>query len=147
MKSMELFKVCMDCEGEKIIFATCDDIKYAKKAVERLVNENYENSEEIYIEQEKINLNYIKGWKDGNLETDSFILDLERYNQLLNTASNNNVVVAYNNIDGWFYVVSENCTEDVTDEIVYAWLSKVLNTTVIDVVIDIYKDKVVILCN
>lgn len=76
----------------------------------------------------------------------AFVFDIAEYNNLIYTASNNNVEVVCDGIDGWFYVVAEDCNEDVTDEIIYAWLEVVLNSRVIDVIIDTCKEKVAVIC-
>ena len=75
----------------------------------------------------------------------ALLYNMDEYNNLLYSASNNNVEIC-TDIDGWFYVSPEDYNEDVTDEIVYTWLSTKLNATVIDVVIDACKDKVAIIC-
>jgi hypothetical protein len=76
----------------------------------------------------------------------ALVYSFTEYNNLLYTVSNNNVEISYW-MDKWFYIVAEDYNEDVTDEIVYAWLGIKLNVTVVDVVIDIYKEKVAVIYN
>lgn len=67
MEKIKIYKVCADFDGEIFEFAVCTSMEYAEKAVERLVNENGENENELYIEEDEIILNAIYGWDDGDL--------------------------------------------------------------------------------
>ena len=67
MKPIKVFKVCEDIEGESFVFATCTTMEYAEKAIDRLVNENYEDEDTLYIEEEEIIFDTIYGWDDGDL--------------------------------------------------------------------------------
>lgn len=71
------------------------------------------------------------------------VYTLEEYEALLDKASNNNVGIAYDS-GGWFYLVSEDCCEDVTDEKVCVWLGEEFQTIVTDVIVDISRGKVAI---
>lgn len=75
----------------------------------------------------------------------AFVYDIGEYNNLLYAASNNNVEIS-SWMDEWFYIVAEDYTEDVTDEIVYAWLGAKLNEVVINVIVDTCKEKVAVIC-
>ena len=67
MNKIKVFEVCQDIEDERFVLATCTDIKYAEKAIKRLVNENFEDEDCLYIEENEIILNAIYGWHDGDL--------------------------------------------------------------------------------
>ena len=69
MKTLKVFKVYAYYESENCVveFATCTTLEYAEKAIERLVNENYENRNELYIKEENIILDAIYNWHDGDL--------------------------------------------------------------------------------
>lgn len=76
----------------------------------------------------------------------AFVFDIDEYNNIIYSASNNNVEIVCDGVDGWYYVVAEDYNEDVTDKMVYAWLGTKFNTIVIDVIIDTCKEKVAIIC-
>lgn len=77
----------------------------------------------------------------------AFVYDIVEYNNLIYSVSNNNVEIVCDGIDGWYYIVAEDYTEDVTDKIVYDWLGAKLNVTVVDIVIDTCKEKVAVIYN
>lgn len=76
----------------------------------------------------------------------AFVFDIDEYNNAIYSASNNNVEIVCDGVDGWYYVVAEDYTEDVTDKIVYAWLGEKLNEVVVDVIVDTYKEKIAVIC-
>lgn len=77
----------------------------------------------------------------------AFVYDITEYNNLIYAVSNNNVEIVCDGVDGWYYIVAEDYTEDVTDKIVYDWLGAELNVTIVDIVIDTYKEKVAVVYN
>lgn len=75
----------------------------------------------------------------------AFVCDIAEYNNLIYAVSGNNVEIVQDGVDGWYYIVAEGYNDDVTDEIVYAWLSAKLNVTVVDIIIDGFQEKVAII--
>ena len=75
----------------------------------------------------------------------AFVYDIAEYNNLIYAVSGNNVEIVQDGVDGWYYIVAEGYNDDVTDEIVYAWLSAKLNVTVVDIIIDGFQEKVAII--
>ena len=76
----------------------------------------------------------------------AFVFDIDEYNNIIYSASNNNVEIVCDGVDGWYYVVAEDYNEDVTDEMVYAWLGAKLNEVVVGVIVDTCKEKVAVIC-
>lgn len=77
MERIKVYKVCQFIsgfaygdDGEEIVFAICTSEKYAEKAIDRLVTENFEDRDTLYIVEDEIILNAIYGWDDGNLTED-----------------------------------------------------------------------------
>jgi hypothetical protein len=71
MKSIKVFRVCEeDAWGKPFVLATCTTMEYAEKAIDRLINENYEDEDALYIEEEEIVFDTIYGWDDGDLTND-----------------------------------------------------------------------------
>ena len=71
---IKVYRVCqMVCNGafyppeEEVEFAVCTSEELANKAIDRLVTENYENRESLYIVEDEIIFDTIYGWDDGNL--------------------------------------------------------------------------------
>ena len=77
MERIKVYKVCQFIsgfaygdDGEEIVFAICTSEKYAKKAIDRLVEENHEDRESLYIVEDELILNVIYGREDSNLTED-----------------------------------------------------------------------------
>ena len=76
----------------------------------------------------------------------AFIMTMEEYDKFLRTTSGNVWGIANENGE-CFYILTEDADEDDdSDEAVCKMLSKELNETVTEVIIDITKQKVVIVC-
>lgn len=75
-------------------------------------------------------------------KTDAAVLSIEEYNNLLDKASDGKVGIQ-NESGEWFYTVTED-TDD-SDEAINNMVGMVLGLTVTDVVVDITKQKVMIL--
>lgn len=77
MERIKVYKVCKYIrysayiyDGEEIELAICTSEKYAKKAIDRLVEEKHEERDSLYIEEDEIILNAIYCWDDGDLMED-----------------------------------------------------------------------------
>ena len=71
---------------------------------------------------------------------------MEEYDKFLEKTSGGSFGIANENGE-WFYVLTEDANEnDDSDESVCKMISKELNETVIEVIVDITKQKVVIVC-
>ena len=69
MEIIIIYKVCQCISEEVVELAMCTSQEYAEKAIDRLVNENYEDRDSLFIVKSRIVLNTIYGWEDGDLTT------------------------------------------------------------------------------
>lgn len=67
MTKIKVWKVIADYPEGEMEFAVCTKEEYAYKAIQRLVEENDENKNELYVVEDEIILDAIYGWDDGNL--------------------------------------------------------------------------------
>ena len=78
---------------------------------------------------------------------EAIVYTMEEFDKLLYKVSNGDIEISYD-AKGWFYTLSENRQDDVTDEEIYSMLSehyKIYNVK--DIIVDTTKDKVVIVFN
>lgn len=75
-------------------------------------------------------------------KTNAFVFSLEEYNEILSKVFNDTLGVV-NECGEWFYVMSEDI--DASDEEIHERLGTALNVNIVDVIVDISKQKVVIL--
>jgi len=99
--------------------------------MERVIKKLEENGFEVKI-QAKMN--------KGNVIT----MSLEEYDKFLSVTSGDVWGIANENGE-WFYILTEDA-EDDSDEAVYKMLGNELCATVVDVIVDISKQKVAIIC-
>lgn len=79
-------------------------------------------------------------------KTNTIIMTMEEYDKFLEKTSGGIWGIANENGE-WFYILTEDADEDDdSDEAVCKMLSKELNETVTEVIVDITKQKVVIVC-
>lgn len=67
MTKIKVWKVIAFYSEEEMELAVCTKEEYAYKAIQRLVEENDENENELYVVEDEIILDAIYGWNDGNL--------------------------------------------------------------------------------
>lgn len=67
MKKIKVYRVIADYPEGEMELAVCTKEEYAYKAIQRLVEENYENENELYVAEDEIILDAIYGWNDGDL--------------------------------------------------------------------------------
>ena len=79
-------------------------------------------------------------------KTNTIIMTMEEYDNFLEKTSGG--IWGITNENGeWFYILTEDANEDDdSDEAICKMLSKELNETVTEVIVDITKQKVVIVC-
>lgn len=68
MKKIKVYRVMQSVYfDDDIEVALCTTEIYANKAIDRLVKENNEDRNSLYIEEDEIILNAIYGWDGGDL--------------------------------------------------------------------------------
>ena len=68
MKKIKVYRVMQSVYMDEYMeLALCTTEIYANKAIDRLVKENNENRNSLYIGEDWIILNAIYGWDDGDL--------------------------------------------------------------------------------
>lgn len=77
----------------------------------------------------------------------AFVYDIAEYNNLIYAVSNNNLEIVCEGNGVWYYILAEDCSENVTDEIIYGWLSAELDVKVVDVFVDTNKERVFVIYN
>ena len=73
----------------------------------------------------------------------AFTMTIDEYNDLMRKVTNDTMWIE-NECGDWFYVVTDDC--EIEDDEVNDLLGKELNETVVDIVVDLYTDKVAIIC-
>lgn len=69
MKEINLFTVCGGPFGEAVGLANCTTKEKAEKAMQRLVEANFEREDRLYILEETLVLDKILPFDDGDLDT------------------------------------------------------------------------------
>ena len=67
MEKIIVYNVRQCIDGESITLAKCTSRELAEKAIDRLVEENCEDRDSLFITTSRIILNTIYGWEDGDL--------------------------------------------------------------------------------
>lgn len=73
----------------------------------------------------------------------AYTMTIDEYNDLMRKVTNDTMWIE-NECGDWFYVVTDDC--EIEDDEVNDLLGQELNDTVVDIIVDLYTDKVAIIC-
>ena len=73
----------------------------------------------------------------------AYTMTIDEYNDLMRKVTNDTMWIE-NECGDWFYVVTDDC--EIEDDEVNDLLGQEVNDTVVDIIVDLYTDKVAIIC-